>query len=160
MEIKIQWHQPIPLQDGSAEDLIYMVDEKKLQAWDGYAGVYMFCRRYGESVIPMYIGRSMNIYNRIWEHLEGQTGVMDSMKAIRQRGEKMLIIGEYIPQPGWSSTKAIAIVERALIEHALTEGYVLLNKAGTKTPTHEVRFSGFNMAKQFSGGTMYVKKSG
>jgi hypothetical protein len=30
--------------------------------------VYMFCRKYGESVIPMYIGRSKNMYNRIWEH--------------------------------------------------------------------------------------------
>jgi len=72
----------------------------------------------------------------------------------------MLIIGEYIPQPGRSSKRAIAIVEKVLIEHALTEGYELLNKAGTKTPTHEVRFSGFNRAKHFSGGRMYVKKSG
>jgi hypothetical protein len=38
MEIKIQWHQPIPLKDGSAEDLIYTVDEEEMQAWDGYAG--------------------------------------------------------------------------------------------------------------------------
>jgi hypothetical protein len=74
------------------------------------------------------------------------------------KGAKMLIIGEYISQPGQSPEKAIAIVEKALIEHALTEGYELLNKAGTRTPTHEVRFSGFNGAKQFSGGKMYVKK--
>jgi hypothetical protein len=71
----------------------------------------------------------------------------------------MLIIGEYIAQPGLSPEKAIAIVEKALIEHALTEGYTLLNNAGTKTPTHAVRFSGFIGAKQFSGGKMYVKKS-
>jgi len=36
----------------------------------------------------------------------------------------------------------------------------LLNKAGTKTPTHAVKFSGFRRAKQFSGGKMYVKVSG
>jgi excinuclease UvrABC nuclease subunit len=36
-------------------------------------GVYMFCRQYGESVIPLYIGRSKNLYNRIWEHFETTT---------------------------------------------------------------------------------------
>jgi hypothetical protein len=41
MEIRIQWHQPLPLTDGSPEDLIYMVDEDELKAWDGYAGVYI-----------------------------------------------------------------------------------------------------------------------
>ena len=60
MAIKIQWHQPIPLKNGSAEDLIYMVDEDEIKVWDGFPGVYMFCWKYGESVIPMYIGRSMN----------------------------------------------------------------------------------------------------
>jgi hypothetical protein len=157
MAIKIQWYQPIPLTDGSAEDLIYMVDEDEIKAWDGCPGVYMFCRQYGESVIPMYIGRSKNIYNRIWEHLETTT----LMKRIENgpRGAKMLTIGEYIPQPGQSPERAIAIVERALIEHALTEGYALLNKTGTKTQTHEVRFSGFHGATNFSGRKIYVKKA-
>jgi len=46
------------------------------------------------------------------------------------------------------------------VGYTVTEGHALLNKAGTETPTHEVRFSGFNRAKQFSGGKIYVKKSG
>ena len=158
MDIEIQWHQPIPLQDGSTDDLIYMVDEDELKEWYDCPGVYMFCRIYNESMIPLYIGRSKNLYNRIWEHLETTTFMKQIAKS--PRGEKVLIMGEYISKPGQSSERAIAIVEKALIEHALTEGYELLNKAGTKTPTHEVRFSGFNKAKQFSGGKMYVKKSG
>jgi len=88
MDIEMQWHQPIPLQDGSSDDLIYMVDEDELKEWYDCPGVYMFCRIYNESVIPLYIGRSKNLYNRIWEHLEGQTPLLDSIKAIRQRGEK------------------------------------------------------------------------
>jgi len=63
----------------------------------------------------------------------------------------MLIIGEYKPRPKQLSEQAIRIVEKALIEHALTEGYELRNKAGTKTPTHEVRFSGFREAKKYTG---------
>jgi len=109
-------------------------------------------------VIPLYIGRSKNLYNRIWEHFETTTFMKQIAKS--PRGEKVLIMGKYISKPGQSSERAIAIVEKALIAHALTEGHELLNKAGTKTPTHEVRFSGFNKAKQFSDGKMYVKKSG
>ena len=76
------------------------------------------------------------------------------------KGEKVLVIGEYISKPGMSSEKAIRIVEKALIEHALTEGYELLNKSGTKTPKHTVQFSGFKGATNFSGKKMYVKKAG
>ena len=136
MDIEIQWHQPIPLQDGSTDDLIYMVDEDELKEWYDCPGVYMFCRIYNESMIPLYIGRSKNLYNRIWEHFETTTFMKQIAKS--PRGEKVLIMGEYISKPGQSSERAIAIVEKALIEHALTEGYELLNKAGTKTPTHGV----------------------
>jgi hypothetical protein len=84
------------------------------------------------------------------------------MKRIEKgpRGEKMLIIGEYISRSGQSPDKALGIVEKALIEHALTEGYELLNKAGTKTPTHVVKFSGFRGATAFSGRKMRKRTAG
>ena len=155
MDIDITWYPPLPLKDGSAEDLIYTVDEDEIKAWEDYPGVYMFCRKYGDSLIPMYIGRSKNIYRRIWEHLETTT----LMRRIENgsTGERVLMIGGYRPLSGQSSERALAIVEKALIELALAEGCELLNKAGTKTPTHAVTFSGFRRAKQFSGSKMYVK---
>ena len=63
----------------------------------------------------------------------------------------MLIIREYQSRLGQVSEQVIGIVEKVLIERALMEGYELLNKAGTKTPTHGVRFSGFREAKKFTG---------
>jgi hypothetical protein len=66
----------------------------------------------------------------------------------------MLIIGEYKPRPKQLSEQAIRIVEKALIEHALTEGYELLNKAGTKTPTHEVSARALGRRKSLQGNTV------
>jgi hypothetical protein len=95
MDIEITWYPPLPLTDGSAEDLIYTVDENELKAWDGCPGVYMFCRMFNGSVIPMYIGRSKNLYNRIWEHLE-TTSLMRRIES-ESKGERVLMIGEYMP---------------------------------------------------------------
>jgi hypothetical protein len=70
------------------------------------------------------------------------------------RGEKVLIMGEYISKPGQSSERAIALVEKAMIAHAFIEGHELLNIAGAKTPTHAVTFSGFRGTTSFSEGKM------
>ena len=109
MNINIKWHQPIPLKDGNS-DLIYMMDEAEIESWDGCPGVYMFCRLFNSSIIPLYIGRSQNIANRIWAHLE-TTSLMRRIEN-NPKGAKSLIIGEYISQPGQSSEKALRIVER------------------------------------------------
>jgi hypothetical protein len=96
-------------------------------------------------------------HHRIREHLENTT----LMKRIDNgaKGERVLLLGEYKPKSGQSSSTALAIVEQTLIELALAEGYALLNTAGTKTCLHAVRCSGFRRAKQFSGSKMYIKKS-
>ena len=153
MDIDITWYPPLPLSGGNPADLGYTVDG--IEAWEDCPGVYMFCCWDNERVIPLYIGRAKNMYTRIREHLETTT----LMRCIANdpRGDKVLVLGEYIPQPGQSSDKALAIVEKALIALAFAEGYALLNKAGTKTPTHAVTFTGFRRAKQFSGSKMYVK---
>src|SRR6266568_1246372 len=130
MDIHITWYPPMPLSGGNPADLRYTVDG--IEAWEDCLGVYMFCCWDHERVIPLYIGRAKNMYNRIREHLE--TATLMRRIAHGPRGDKVLVLGEYIPQPGQSSEKALAIVEKVLIDHALTEGYGLLNKAGTKTP--------------------------
>ena len=48
------------------------------------------------------------------------------------RGNKVLVLGEYIPQPGQSREWALKMAETALIAQACTEGYTLLNHAGTQ----------------------------
>src|SRR4030095_16253700 len=83
-----------------------------------------------------------------WEHIE-TTMLMRHIEN-GPRGTRMLIAGEYKPRLKQLSEQAIRIVEKVLIEHALTEDYELLNKVGTKTPTHAVRFSGFSPTTSLS----------
>jgi hypothetical protein len=47
------------------------------------------------------------------------------------QGDKVLVLGEYMPRPGQSREWALKMAETALIAHACTEGYTLLNQAGT-----------------------------
>lgn len=153
MDLEIKWHQPIPLVDGDDEDLIYTI--KNLEDWDGYPAVYMFCRRYGKNIVPLYIGRTANVAARIKQHLN-TTKMMRSI-AKSQNGEKVLVVGELIVKTGQKIDKSLRVIENALIEHALAEGYELVNKSGTKTPVHIINYSGFKLAKDFSGANMYAK---
>jgi predicted GIY-YIG superfamily endonuclease len=155
MDLEVKWHQPIPLVDGDDENLIYTVNG--LEEWEGYPAVYMFCRRYGKNVVPLYIGRTANVAARIKQHLNATK----MMRAIEksQNGEKVLIVGELITKTGQKIDKSLRIIENALIEHALAEGYELVNKSGTKTPVHFISYFGFKEAKDFSGAGMYAKIS-
>lgn len=153
MKIEIQWHQPLKLIDGSNNNLILNIEEL-FNIHEG-AGVYMFCRIYDSVIYPLYIGKSINVQKRIGQHLNSvkmMLGIQNS-----QRGDKVLIIGEFISKPGQQIEKAIGIIETALIEHALQEGHDLLNDSGTKRPTHQLTFKGYMAAKKFSGGTQRVK---
>ena len=147
MEINIKWHHPFPLVDGDHVDLILNIEDL-YDVYDG-PGVYMFCRKYGLSIQPLYIGRSINVQNRIRQHLNS----VRMMKGIQnaRKGEKILVVGEFVPKAGQQAERAITIAEAPLIETALLENCELLNDAGTKRPTHQINFTGFKSAKNFSG---------
>ena len=153
MDLEVKWHQPISLRDGDNVDLIYALPD--MSDWEEVPGVYIFGRLYGGALTPLYIGRTKDIGTRMKQHLNS-TKLMKGIEK-SQNGEKVLVVGEFIPKPGQSTESSLQIIERALIEHALAEGYELLNKAGTKTPTHNVEYSGYSAAKAFSGSCMYTK---
>ena len=155
MQISIKWHQQIELEDGSVDNLIFSVND--LSRFDGIPGVYMFCRQYSGNISPLYIGKAINLAKRISQQLN----TTKLMKAIEnaQSGAKVLIIGTLSTKPGQVADKCIKQVERALIEHALAEGYELINQMGTKTPYDEILFEGNIKAKKFTGSSMYMKKS-
>ena len=155
MNIFIQWQKPMLLEDGDEENLIFTIPD--IENWDDLPGVYMFCRLYNSTVIPLYIGRSKNIGQRIKQHLN----TTKMMKAIQHspKGEKVLIIGEFVKKPGQENEKSLKLAEKVLIEHALTEGFKLINIAGTNPLLHTISFSGYKGAKDFSGSLMYAKQN-
>jgi hypothetical protein len=154
MELNIKWRKPIKLMNGSNENLIYKV--KDLSSLSGIPGVYMFCRRYGKILTPLYIGKAENIAVRIKQQLNSTKLMKGIENALN--GEKVLVIGEFVSKNRRNDKDSIAIIEKALIEHALSEGYEILNVQGTKTPTHGINFSGYSGAKAVTGPNIKIKK--
>jgi hypothetical protein len=154
MEIEIKWHTTIDLVGGSKNNLIYSVPN--LENYYNIPGVYMFCRNYAKSIIPLYIGKSENIGKRVEQHLDTTT----KMKAIEREpnGKRILIIGEVVPKKGQQISNCIKIVEKALIDHALANGYELINDKGTKSPYHTLSFFGNQLAKNFTRNNIFVKE--
>jgi len=153
MKLELRWHLPQKLKDGSKNGLIYEISS--IDKWNNVTGVYMFCRKYGKTVVPLYIGQAMNIGSRIRQHLNSvklMKGIKDSLS-----GDKILIVGQLIPKPGQDKKKSISIIEKALIGHCLAEGIELLNKQGTKIKFHKISVSGYLLARNITGKTIFAK---
>lgn len=157
MELSIKWYRPISLVDGDKQNLIYVADG--LESWQGVPGVYMFARVFNEEVIPLYIGKAESIGKRAWQHFKSNTTLMTSIKKAAN-GTRVFIPAKFTPKPGQSTKKCIGIIERALIDHALAEGYELLNVQGTKTKTHSIHVSGFLGARHITGKKLTFKAGG
>ncbi len=151
MELSIKWYEPIPLMDGDKENLIYTTNG--LEVCYGFSGVYMFARIFNKQVYPLYIGKAENIGQRVLQHFKNNTKLMTTIKK-SAKGVRVIVPGEFIPKSGQNIKKCIALIERALIDHALTEGYELLNVQGTKTPSHQVMFSGHLGARNITGKSL------
>jgi len=147
MNLDVVWHKPLNLVDGSENHLIF--DVNGIAGYDGMSGVYVFGRKYRNKLYPLYIGKASKIGARIRQHLN----TTKLMKQIQDSGpgERVVVIGEFKPKSGQKTGTAITLIETALIRQALSMGYQLLNKSGTKIPVHDITFSGNLEAKRFSG---------
>ena len=154
MDLSVKWHPPIALLDGDAHNLIYIAEG--LDRWQDVPGVYMFARVFDGNVHPLYIGKAESIGGRAWQHFKNNTRLMTSIKKAA-RGERVLVPGQFTPKPGQSTKTCIGLIERALIDHALAEGYELLNVHGTRTATHSVQFSGYLGARNLTGQKLSFK---
>src|SRR5690606_19451703 len=148
MELIVQWHKPIEPLDGAEEHLIYTA--KGLDEWWGVPGVYMFARKFGGSLHPLYVGKAENIGQRVTQHFKSSTRLMNSLRK-SANGLKVLVPAEFKPKRGQNTKKCIGLIERALIDHTLSEGHELLNVQGARTPTHTINFSGYLSARSVTG---------
>ena len=62
MKLNLEWGRPIPLKDGSRQNLTYSVDQNKLPK---ATGVYVFGRRYGGNIEALYVGKANEMRGRI-----------------------------------------------------------------------------------------------
>ncbi len=157
MDLSVKWHTPVNLLSGDKQNLIYVAEG--LDDWWDVAGVYMFARIFNDEVSPLYIGKAEKLGARAWQHFKNNTRLMNGIKKAAS-GNKVLILGKFSPKPGQSTKKCIALIERALIDHALTEGHKLINVQGTRTPAHKVSFSGYLGARSITGTSLSFKATG
>jgi hypothetical protein len=156
MAITLKWHNPISLKDGEPDGLIFKIPN--MSDFDGISGVYMFCRIYGNDLVPLYIGKSKNIGTRLTQHIKQSVHLLQSIKNATN-GKKVVVIGEFKSKKGQPIIETIKKLEKYLIETAQINGYMLFNSKGTKFPTDTIEFIGYQKAKKVFGKSLLIKKT-
>lgn len=154
MKIEAMWAQPISLVKDKTQTLIYTLD---LSLLPDEPGVYVFGRRHGDTIVPIYIGETASLRKRVESHLKS----VPLMNAIANAatGARFLIYCTVKTASAEKAKKQVGIMERALILHAQGEGHQLVNKKGTKLPTDTISFSGNRTSEAIAPRTMLVKRA-
>jgi hypothetical protein len=66
MKIALKWEKPLRLRDGSRQNQIYLCPN--FERLSRKPGVYVFARKFGKGIVPLYIGQASKLRGRI----EGQ----------------------------------------------------------------------------------------
>jgi hypothetical protein len=73
-----------------------------------------------------------------------------------QKGGRFVIYCTPQLKRGQRAVKVISILEQALIAHAMSEDFELLQKQGTKTPNHTISFQGNHTSLELAPKNMRV----
>ena len=155
MDLELSWRSPVRLRDGRSERLIYACEYASLP--DG-PGIYVFGRRFGPNVEPIYIGKAGNVRRRVRQHIENNIRLMRSIEDAKL-GNRVVLVGEWIPKPGQQAKRVLQILEAALIKYALAEGYELVNVHGTKTHVHELSMAGNRSGTRLFRRSMKIEQA-
>ena len=66
MKISLKWEKPIRLKDGARRNQIYYC--RGMERFPRKPGVYVFARKFGSNIAPLYVGQVSKLRGRI----EGQ----------------------------------------------------------------------------------------
>lgn len=155
MKIDLKWDKPIRLRDGSSDNQIYQC--RGLERFSRKPGVYVFARRFGKNVAPLYIGQASNLRDRIEKQQFNNLRLMMGVKKAHS-GRRILLVARLNLKRGQRMNRVLDIVESALIKHALAQGHDLLNQQGTKTSVHLIRSKGNSSSRQVAPLTMYAER--
>jgi hypothetical protein len=154
MQIEATWSKPIPLKKGPPGGAIYVL---KLEDLPDEPGVYVFGRKHGENVVPIYIGETLSIRRRVKGHLNS----LALMRAVENapNGGRFFIYCTVKAGTNEKAKKHVKVLEKALIMHAQSEGHEIFNKKGTKLPTDTISFSGNRTSEAIAPRVMLVKRA-
>jgi hypothetical protein len=151
MKIDLKWDKPIRLRKKGQ-----FYNCSGLERFSREAGVYVFARRHGKNVAPLYIGQAKNLRSRI----DGQFNNLRLMTGVKQAqtGRRILLVGRLILHSGQQMKKVLDIVESTLIKRALAEGHDLINQHGTKAKVHKIKSKGNSSSRQIAPLIILVER--
>jgi hypothetical protein len=120
-------------------------------------GIYVFARRFDKTITPIYVGKALNLKNRIKQQFNN----LRLMSAIQDgpSGEIVLLVGQVTPATESKIKRALKIAERTHIEQAMTAGHELLNIQGTRSKHDVVEIKGTKSHTHPFPRTMYRPSS-
>ncbi|NNC16348.1 hypothetical protein HJC22_11515 [Corallococcus exiguus] len=143
MNIIINWQKPILLFKNKLEKYT----DADLENIENKAGVYYFARRFGENSTPFYIGETLNLRSRLKKHLESAR-IMDALRGIENPKHARIAQGAryfhygYLVSNAKAQKKRLQIIQKYLIDEAISKELTLLNKHGTVVLTNTIEFEG------------------
>ncbi len=152
MIIKADWKNPIKLEDGGKNNLIYAVNTEKISE---NGGCYVFYNKFGNAHSVLYIGKAENLRKRI----EQQTNNLRLMMGIKNSiaGTKFIMYCEVSGNKKAKKFKrTIKMLEKQLIKYATLEGHELLNQRGTKIKYNKIKFTGNRDSEEIFGRKMNI----
>ncbi len=156
LSVKVAWDKTIILGPKAKfqEQFTKMVDTLPDEP-----GIYVFARKFANTVVPIYIGQASN---GLRVRLKQQANNLKLMTAIasEKNGDRVLLLGLVKLAQGQQLKSALKVAEQAHIEHALTDGHALINIQGTKTKRHEVNVAGAMAHSHPFPRTMYLAVKG
>ena len=115
MNIDLSWQKTIVLRDGTKDSLIFNCDLKQITE---KPGIYVFARKFGQTVEPLYIGQATNLRKRIKEQLN-TTRLMIGLKT-KRIGIRILLVGVLKSPTESKVNKKLNIAEHTCIQNALS----------------------------------------
>lgn len=154
MAFEGSWHPAVILRDTGGHYRLKPEDDARLPA---LPAVYVFGRRYGDNATPLYIGQSLNLRRRVLKQHFDSLRFLNALRGFPQ-GDRFLLWCTFELKTKQKISNILGIVERGLIDKALTEGHQLINIRGVRTPAHLCKFTGNRISEQIAGREMLVRK--
>lgn len=153
MQLNATWSKPVKLNGAKKNNLIYHFSTDNIPET---FGCYIFYNLHGKSYSVLYIGQAYNIKKRV----EQQMNNLRLMLGIKTNltGTKYLIYCTIKLKQGQNRLKVLRTIENNLIKTALSNGYELLNKQGTKRNYDQIIFKGNRASEKMIGRKISIQK--
>ena len=157
LNITGHWHKPISLLDGSKSSLILTCSPHDIKKVPTASGVYIFGRKYGSKVTPLYVGQSLDLRARLNYHLKSSVKLLTRIREEADNGGKIFMYCEVQPKSGQRIQSVLNVLENALIEYFLVQGHELYQKQGVKRKEHQITFTGNRSSEAVLPRTMRAR---